>query len=671
MGTSGDRRKVRGRARVGRRKARTRTSVGVLAAALLAVPALGAVPAGATVTGTVGPGRNITVFHNIDMVGAFGWQVGEELTISVVRNGVTIGTARGPVVITPEGPGLEVNHEATTVPPAPGSCWESFTPDILPGDVVTATNGTETDEVTVDDLRFTGDPYLNEATGDVLVDGVAKRFDGSPIPVAQLDSPEFRDGSRLRAVAGEIEMTGTPGVAGGFTMRYPAPFNFDRNRDNLTEPQLRDRLLHGEGHMIGFGHTDPLPADTQMREGLHELPGPGLGCQGSPGATYGVSQVSPAVLNIANRGTGLTVSGLSLDASAVTAVLTDSSGSSTTRPAAVTGTTGSQTWTARFTPAQLRPLQGRIVVSGRYTHSAGGVLTGTTKSVVRDLQAPKRPTASLQGREYLGRQVVRINSPSAEDAVRYTLGNGAQPRPSATSGNRYNGQPLVITASQTLKMVAVDQAGNSSPLVSERYTIKHRVVPGRPRLTGLDRGPSRATVRWSPPRNDGPGVTAYRVRAYRGSSLVKTAHARGRATRLTVRGLANGRTYRFSVQARNAIGWGPQSARSRPIVARSGPARPRIGKASSGAAGGRVTAVARWTRAANTNGTRVNRYQVTALRLGPNGSTAPRRTVKTTRARARSLQMTLDRGRYRFRVRAVNTVGASRPSARSNVVRAR
>ena len=100
---------------------------------------------------------------------AFGWQVGEELTISVVRNGVTIGTARGPVVITPEGPGLEVNHEATTVPPAPGSCWDSYTPDIRPGDVVTATNGTETDEVTVDDLRFSGDPYLDEATGDVLV----------------------------------------------------------------------------------------------------------------------------------------------------------------------------------------------------------------------------------------------------------------------------------------------------------------------------------------------------------------------------------------------------------------------------------------------------------------------------------------------------------------------
>jgi hypothetical protein len=669
MGMTENRGQVRGTAGAGRRKVRVAAMLG--AAAVLAVPALSAVSAEATVTGTVGPGRNITVFHNIDMVGAFGWDLGEELTVSVVRNGVTIGTARGPVVTTPEGPGLEVNHEATAVPPEPGSCWDNYTPDILPGDVVTATNGTETDEVTVDDLRFTGDPYLDEATGDVLVDGVAKRFDGSPIPVAQLDSPEFRDGSRLRAVAAEIEMTAIPGVAGGFTMRYPAPFNFDRNRDNLTEPQLRDRLLHGEGHMIGFGHMDPLPAETQMREGLHDLPGPGLGCQGSPSATYGVTQVSPTVLNIANRGTPLTVSGLSQDATAVTAVLTDSSGASTTAPATLTGTAGSQTWTAKFSPARLRPLQGRIVVSGRYTHSSGGVLNGTTKSVVRDLVAPKPPTASLKGREYVGRQVVHINAASGEDEVRYTVGNGSQPRPRATVGNRYNGQPLAITASQTLKMVAVDPAGNTSPLVTERYTIKHRVAPGRPKLTGSKAGPRRAIVRWTAPRNDGPAVTAYRVRAFRGSSLVKTAGVPGGVHRTTVRGLTNGSKYRFTVQARNVIGWGAQSARSRPVVPKAAPARPRIGQASPGSPGGRVTAVARWSRPSNTNGSRITGYRVIALRLRPNGSVASRETAKTVRGRARSLQATLDRGRYRFRVRAVNAVGAGKPSARSNAVRAR
>jgi Fibronectin type III domain/Fn3 associated len=454
-------------------------------------------------------------------------------------------------------------------------------------------------------------------------------------------------------------------------MRYPAPFDFDRNRDNLTEGQLRERLLHGEGHMIGFGHNDPLPAETQMREGLHDLSGPGLGCQGSPSATYGVSQVNPAVLNIANQGTRLTVSGLSLDATAVTAVLTDPSGTSTTTPATLTGTTGSQTWTATFAPAQLRPLQGRIVVSGRYIHSGGGVLTGTTKSVVRDLLAPRPPTASLKGREYVGRQVVTINAPGAEDEVRYTLGNGAQPRPGATVGNRYNGRPLVVTASQTLKMVAVDKAGNTSPLVTEKYTIKHRVVPGRPQLTGSKAGPRRATVRWSAPRNDGPSVAAYRVRAYRGSSLVKTARTGGRVNRLTLRGLANGRKYRFTVQARNAVGWGPQSARSRPVVPRGAPTRPRIGQASSGSAGGRVSAVARWGRPANINGSGIARYQVTALKLRPSGSIAPHQAVRTAPARARSLQMTLNRGRYRFRVRAINTIGVSKPSARSNVVRAR
>src|SRR5688500_6889019 len=40
----------------------------------------------------IADGRNITVFHNIDFVAAFGWPVGEEITVSVLRNGVLIGS---------------------------------------------------------------------------------------------------------------------------------------------------------------------------------------------------------------------------------------------------------------------------------------------------------------------------------------------------------------------------------------------------------------------------------------------------------------------------------------------------------------------------------------------------------------------------------------------------
>ena len=82
----------------------------------------------------VRPGHNITVFHNIDMVAAFGYgEAGDEITIDVIRAGERVGTATGPLVDNGDGPALEVNH-GPEGPPAPGDCWEGTTPDIQAGD---------------------------------------------------------------------------------------------------------------------------------------------------------------------------------------------------------------------------------------------------------------------------------------------------------------------------------------------------------------------------------------------------------------------------------------------------------------------------------------------------------------------------------------------------------
>ena len=128
------------------------------ASAALAATALTGAPASATLSGPgVTAGHNITVFHNIDFVAVFGWGLGDTLTVTVERDGVLIGTATGAAVDTPEGPGLEVNHGPEGAP-LPGDCWEGHTPDIRPGDVVSVTDGAVTDQVTVDNIAFTGQP---------------------------------------------------------------------------------------------------------------------------------------------------------------------------------------------------------------------------------------------------------------------------------------------------------------------------------------------------------------------------------------------------------------------------------------------------------------------------------------------------------------------------------
>ncbi len=80
---------------------------------LAAQSGLTALPAGATLSGPgVSAGKNITVFHNIDMVAVFGYgTVGQSITVDVLRGTTKIGTATGPAVLTDEGPGLEVSHQ--------------------------------------------------------------------------------------------------------------------------------------------------------------------------------------------------------------------------------------------------------------------------------------------------------------------------------------------------------------------------------------------------------------------------------------------------------------------------------------------------------------------------------------------------------------------------------
>jgi hypothetical protein len=103
---------------------------------------------------------------------------------------------------------------------------------------------------------------------------------------------------------------------------------------------------------------------------------------------------------------------------------------------------------------------------------------------------------------------------------------------------------------------------------------------------------------------------------------------------------------------------------------KTAPSEPAIGSASSGDRGGAVTATARWSAPSSDGNSPITSYQVQALKLNATGAIVSKVSA-TAGAAKRSLTMTLDSGRYKFRVRAVNSVGKSSWSASSNVVRAR
>ena len=258
-----------------------RRVVGRSIAAAIAGSAVAAVPASAFVLDAPEAGQNISVFHNLDFVAVFGYPAdGTPVQVDVMRGAHRIGTVSAPAVVTPDGPGLEINHgpEGT---PVPGDCFAGLTPDVRPGDEIVVRSGADAheDRIRVDHLTIDGDPVLR-SNGDIAVSGTAARADATrtPIHVTALDSAEFRDG-KFRGVPTRVERT--PGTTDGWTAIYEPPYLADRNDDNLDLDGRRLTLL-GPIHTMGYGHVEVLPAETQLFEGA-EASGPAPGCEAAPG----------------------------------------------------------------------------------------------------------------------------------------------------------------------------------------------------------------------------------------------------------------------------------------------------------------------------------------------------------------------------------------------------
>jgi predicted phage tail protein len=239
---------------------------------------------------------------------------------------------------------------------------------------------------------------------------------------------------------------------------------------------------------------------------------------------------------------------------------------------------------------------------------------------------------------------------------------------------------LVVTGltngtAYTFQVRAVN-AGGPGPLSTASAAVTPvapvaPVAPSAPTAVSAVRGDGSATVTWTDGANGGSPITGYQVQTLRNGGLVKTdTLAAGPQTSTVITGLANGTTYTFRVRAVNAIGLGVLSAATNAVTPATVPAAPGIGTAVSGTAGAPVTATARWNRPANNGGSAITAYRVSALRFNAAG-VLQSTTVFTAGANVRTLQMTLAAGTYRFQVRAVNAIGVSGLSARSNLVTAR
>jgi hypothetical protein len=139
---------------------------------------------------------------------------------------------------------------------------------------------------------------------------------------------------------------------------------------------------------------------------------------------------------------------------------------------------------------------------------------------------------------------------------------------------------------------ARDAAGNpAGSTFTVRVTAPPVQVPGAPGIGTATAGNGTATVAFTAPSSTGGApVTGYLVTASPGGRT-----ATGTAGPITVTGLTNGTSYRFTVQAINSAGTGLASARSNAVTPAAPPARADVRVTVTGPASVRSGGTAAYT----------------------------------------------------------------------------
>jgi Fibronectin type III domain len=296
---------------------------------------------------------------------------------------------------------------------------------------------------------------------------------------------------------------------------------------------------------------------------------------------------------------------------------------------------------------------------------AGAPTIGTPTAGAASATVPWTAPASNGGSAITGFSVRVVNA-----ATNVQVG---ALRPAAAGATSLTVTGLVNGTAVRFQVLATNAAG-PGPFSALSTAVTPVTVPDAPLIGVATSGNASALVRWTAPAsNGGSAITGYSVRvvnATTGALIGALRPAAAGATSLTVTGLVNGTAYRFRVGASNALGLGAGSALSNTVTPATLPGAPLIGTASSGVAGGTITATARWTAPASNGGSAITGYSVRVVNATTGALVGA---LRPAAAGARSLTITglVSGTAYRFRVGASNALGLGAGSALSNTVTAR
>jgi hypothetical protein len=148
---------------------------------------------------------------------------------------------------------------------------------------------------------------------------------------------------------------------------------------------------------------------------------------------------------------------------------------------------------------------------------------------------------------------------------------GYKPQPATTFNSTATTQTVVGLTNDTqyrFRVQAFNAVGTGAFSTVTNPVVPALMVPGAPTIIrNATAGDGSATVSWTAPASDGGSpITGYVVTPYVGYSPRPPTTFDSTATTRTVTGLVNGTQYRFRVQAVNAIGTGPYSTVTNPVI---------------------------------------------------------------------------------------------------------
>ncbi len=329
------------------------------------------------------------------------------------------------------------------------------------------------------------------------------------------------------------------------------------------------------------------------------------------------------------------------------------------------GETNSVELGVKFTPS----VNGSVTGVRFYKAAANG---GTHIGSLWTTGGTRLAQATFTSESASGWQTVSFSSPIAVTAgttyiASYFAPQGHYSAGAFPSGGVQNG-PLTAVPNATSPN-GVYAYGPTSSFPSNSYNGTNYgvdvmfAIPQPGQVTGVtaaEAGRTSATVSWSVPSTGG-AVSAYRITPYIGAAAQTPTTISGSppATSAYVGGLTNGVTYRFTVQALNANGGGPESAQSNTVtplnpVPPSAPTNVIARPASK-------SALVSWSVPSGDGDSPITGYTITPF-IGATAQTPVNVGPSTTSTTITGLT---NGTAYTFTVRATNSVGTGPASAAS------